>query len=276
MNSRASKLLCGLVSALSLSLSTCHQGSNLPYTTTISPELYYSVLDRSSGQLITSIPESDLTYYRNLKWEVNDINDYYNFITISAKDSHVQKIANYLTTDLVTNEDKANKLLDFVSSYGPYHFDDANGNGKFDGSIDDQIQYAPLTLVTRHGDCDDFAILYASLLKVSDIPFRILRLSRKDQKDDTRYHLAVIVKGDFEGDGLQYEGGIWYYADPTPRDNLKPESIGSNRISEKTYLLTVSDGQNIIEYEREGDHFVRVLSFKERAEELWFSFPGTK
>lgn len=95
--------------------------------------------------------------------------------------------------------ERIKRILAFINSYIHYEYDMQN------------FFLAPVeTLTFKSGDCDDFAILAATLFEAVEIEVAIAEFVNKDPQGSKQYHCMILVHLD------KLEGyGYWYYSDLT-------------------------------------------------------------
>ena len=95
-------------------------------------------------------------------------------------------------------ERRVNFVLAFVQAI-PYTYDKTTGYDEF-------YKYATETLAEGQGDCEDTSILFAAILSGLGFESALLNLPE---------HLAVGVKGNFQGDFVPYGNDKYYYCETT-------------------------------------------------------------
>lgn len=104
------------------------------------------------------------------------------YISKKDKDPIIKRLATFLTKGLITNDEKAQRLLDFVSSEIMYSYEDYWYQSEI-------TKRAHEVLISGDGDCSSKTILYASLLEQCDINYCLLYFDK---------HVNVGVQGNFE------------------------------------------------------------------------------
>ncbi|HML38769.1 MAG TPA: hypothetical protein PKA19_15335 [Bacillota bacterium] len=149
------------------------------------------------------IPESTYEYYKTV--DRNRIRDYSYYVTDSTDDEALAALAkkfreaakegNYSDLDMVKN------IVFFVQNLE--YVDDKVGTG-----YDEYPKFPLETLADQGGDCEDSAILLASLLR--ELGYGTVLLQFKD-------HMAAGVKGEDSMPGSYYEvnGSRYYYVETT-------------------------------------------------------------
>lgn len=149
------------------------------------------------------IPESTYEYYKTV--DRNKIKNYSYYVTDSTDDEYLAALAkkfreaaeegNYSGLDMVKN------IIFFVQNLE--YVDDKVGTG-----YDEYPKFPLETLADQGGDCEDSAILLASLLR--ELGYGTVLLQFKD-------HMAVGVKGEDSIPGSYYEvdGSRYYYVETT-------------------------------------------------------------
>lgn len=165
---------------------------------------------------------------------------------VDGDDIYVKKLATHLTTRAKSNEEKAAILLAFVQSltYEPDTASDVNF-----------VQPPAYTLAYGGGGCDDFAVLYASLLEACDIPYQMF-LGEK--------HAFVGVEGDFDqfyenmrqsGDlivrlpdhlgSVMVDGRRYYVAEPTLPNGLIGRQMEGQSVKHNLSKIRTTVGEVI-------------------------------
>lgn len=149
------------------------------------------------------IPESTYEYYKTV--DRNKIKNYSYYVTDPTDDEYLAVLAkkfreaaekgNYSDLDMVKN------IIFFVQNLE--YVDDKVGTG-----YDEYPKFPLETLADQGGDCEDSAILLASLLR--ELGYGAVLLQFKD-------HMAVGVKGEASVPGSYYEldGSRYYYVETT-------------------------------------------------------------
>lgn len=149
------------------------------------------------------VPKSTFDYYRTM--DRKKIKNYSYYATDTSGDAYLAGLAdkfkeaagkeNYSDLDMVKN------VIFFVQSLK--YIEDKTGTG-----YDEYPKFPLETLADRGGDCDDTAILLASLLR--ELGYGAVLIQFED-------HMAVGVKGDDSIQGSYYEvdGSRYYYVETT-------------------------------------------------------------
>lgn len=114
----------------------------------------------------------------------------------------LKRFVEELTKNAKTNEEKAQKLLDFVTLEIEYNFDEAYGELE-------TIKRPNEVLLTHNSDCSGKSILYASLLQQIDIDWCLVYYNK---------HLAVGVAGNFNPKKtakINFKNKYYYIAETT-------------------------------------------------------------
>ena len=143
---------------------------------------------------------------------------------VDTRDPFVAGLAKILTKGVYSDEEKAQKILDFVNTNIAYSV-------KFE-EYGEYIKHPVETLVEREGDCEDTSILAASLLGSIGVKSVIVTLHGKSNFG----HVVVGVAGDFDGYMIHYRNTKYYLAETTGSSKIK---IGD--LSEKFSQYTVSE-----------------------------------
>jgi predicted transglutaminase-like cysteine proteinase len=149
------------------------------------------------------IPEEAYEYYKTV--ERTKIHNYSYYVTDQSDDEYLAGLAdkfkeaaekeNYSDLDMVKN------IIFFVQNLN--YLDDKVGTG-----YDEYPKFPLETLADQGGDCEDSAILLASLLR--ELGYGTVLLQFED-------HMAVGVKGEdsIPGSYYEYEGSRYYYVETT-------------------------------------------------------------
>lgn len=191
----------GLLLGLGLFLNTHIDNTN----SIISPNV---LIYREIGSFDFAIEAEDYFDYRRKRNSPLRDKDYAKYVTYN--DPNIQSLAEEITEFSETNEDKAGDLLYLVNFYGVYSSD--SDLYLDNASYTEYARYPVETLVETNGDCEDAAILYASLAKAVDLDVILINL---DHKIKDNGHMIVGVAGDFEGKYVEYHGKKYFLADAT-------------------------------------------------------------
>jgi len=137
-----------------------------------------------------------------------------NFIKIN--EPPIQELANQFKQKYKTNEATAQGILDFIHTNIKYDYSELKS--------ENNVRYPIETLFEKKGDCEDTAILGATLMKAAGLDVVLLLL-----KFPGRAHVAIGVKGDFSGIYYSHNGKKYFYAETTcaaPVGTI-PENFGS-------------------------------------------------
>lgn len=163
----------------------------------------------------------------DVKRRSGDIKDYKVFVT--PRDRYVKEIAHFIKTLTkgMSDMDRANCALKFVQSFR--YTSDPEQFGKADYAI-----FPVEMLWSETGDCEDFAILYASIMSALGFDMALIFV-----KSPNGYHMAAgICHRDAEGYSIPYGRKKYCYCEATSTVNGDPNGdlkvVG--RMSE-TYLI---------------------------------------
>ncbi|MFH1638209.1 MAG: transglutaminase-like domain-containing protein [Candidatus Woesearchaeota archaeon] len=148
------------------------------------------------------VKASDYLKFKSQRHRKHGVEDYVNFVTYSHP--KIKSMAQKLTEGSSSKEKSAQLLLDFVHQH------------IYDKSIEedrDYVRYPIETLVERNGDCEDFSILAAALMKSIGIGVALIHLPAGEGEKSG--HLALGVEGDFSGHFYNIDGKKYYYAETT-------------------------------------------------------------
>lgn len=165
------------------------------------------------------VPKNFYSYYRN-KLRIPPFN-YETFIEDPYDDSWLSSLANNLWNlePFFSEEKKLSLILSFVQ-YIPYQSD------KETTGREDYPRYPVETIVDGRGDCEDKAILFASLCRA--LGYKVILLLYPKEE-----HVAVAIKVPWAGKVDHYEVGGENYAfcettQPGWKIGEKPKSLVSN------------------------------------------------
>ncbi len=170
---------------------------------------------------------------------------------VDGEDKYVKHLAQALTSNLDSKEEKASVLLSFVQSLEYHEEDDKRANF---------FQPPSFTLAYGGGGCDDLAILYASLLEAAEVDFRIIIAHTGDPDEK---HALIGVAGDFEGfyneqetalgvrmpdiQGTEFDGKFFAYAEPAQGNAIIGQRMSGHRnwhvIEEEPYTVGELKGE---------------------------------
>jgi len=165
-----------------------------------SPSLSYSWQHNGQRHLILPNPGCLLRYYKNLDRFI--LEDYAAYIFDSYDDEYLTIVTEYLQDEfgLFTSEyDEVNAIASFVQTM-EYAEDDP------EDTTFEYPRYPVEMLGDRQGDCEDKAILLATLLDVRDYNVSLLRLPD---------HMAVGVHLEKKIETLSYFIDEYYYLEST-------------------------------------------------------------
>jgi len=160
---------------------------------------------------IMQVRASEYLDYRNRSHVTTSSESFANYVTYGSET--IKKISQELTSGIKSDEASAQKILDFV-----------NKSIIYDWTIEKERNYAryPLeTLVERNGDCEDMAILAASLMKSKGIDVIFVEIPGSPG------HIGVGISGGYKGKYYELEGRKYYYANAAGiSENQKIWKIG--------------------------------------------------
>ncbi len=160
------------------------------------------------------IPTKKYFACKQLKHVNLDIAELVDWVTY--KDDTIAEIAHKLTEDAPSKEEKAQLLLDYVHSH------------IYDGTVEERFNYSkyPIeTIVERCGDCEDFSILGAALMKAVGIDVALVHFPA--EKGEDMSHVGLAVGGNFSGNYYNINEKKYYYAETTGTRELSSRSKGS-------------------------------------------------
>lgn len=137
------------------------------------------------------------------------------YISKKGQDEFTSKLAKELTKNCTSNEEKAQKLLDFVSNEITYSFADYWYQSEV-------TKRAHEVIISGFGDCSGKTTLYASMLEQCGIPYCLLYFKN---------HINVGVAGDFGVDNP-----FTYTIDNTTY-HMAETTIPDFKIGNRTYAL---------------------------------------
>lgn len=132
-----------------------------------------------------------------------DFEDMSNFI--DYRDPTIKSISDYFVKESLSKEETLEKMWEFVRSHVKYYADSLITS--FTGNY---IRSPLETLIEGKGDCEDIAILFASLVKAQGWGVCLFHLKNKDKEVS---HVAAGVAGDFEGWHFKINGKKYFIAD---------------------------------------------------------------
>lgn len=149
---------------------------------------------------------------------------------VTPEDATVKQMADSLSmiTSNMSDHDTAEYVLKFVNSIIHYRSDmSVHGRGEY-------WQFPIETLYLGTGDCEDFAILYVSLMQA--MGFETLLVMEPEHVST-----AVLVDAEVGETTVEYHGKIFVTADPT-------NGRGLGYYEPVVNLLTPSDGMGTLTY----------------------------
>ena len=126
---------------------------------------------------------------------------------VTYKDSTIIKIAEAITKDQ-DKEKSAQTILEFVHRFV---YDDLHEKK----NAYDYVKYPIETMAEGGGDCEDLAILGASLMKAKGLDVVFFRVPENSAIGVAADHLAIGVEGNFLGHYRKFEDKKYYFAEPT-------------------------------------------------------------
>ncbi len=168
--------------------------------------------DQIGGQSYKlTFPVQEYFRHKQMRHTSNGVMDYANWVTYESP--VIKEFAKYVTQNLKTPEEKAQRLLDFVHSQ------------IYDSRIEmerDYVKYPIETMVERNGDCEDLSILAAALIKSVGLDVSLVYILPLEGEKST--HMAMGVVGEFKGRHYELEGRKYYYTETTGTDWLTNRS----------------------------------------------------
>lgn len=159
-------------------------------------------------------------------------------IYISKKNRNplVKKLASHLIEGLQSNEEKAQRLLDFVTNEIQYSYEDHWYNAEV-------TKLSHEVLLSGEADCSGKSTLLASLLEQCDIPYCLLYFDR---------HINVGVKGNFKDENhyvFKLKKETYYMAETTvPKFKIGESRLSNSEILEKVIFYQIPyRSKNVIE-----------------------------
>ncbi len=162
------------------------------------------------------------------------------FAYIQGQNPVFRRIADKLTEGSTSQEEKAQKLLDFVTTDIAYDFENAN----YEQETNSEVILDPQdVLFHREGDCNNKVNLFATLLEQYKIPFVLIHY---------KHHVNVAVQGDFPlANGLNFvwKGKRYFIAETTAkgfqiglsRTGYVDEQTGESRELGLDDVITIQD-----------------------------------
>lgn len=139
-----------------------------------------------------AIPLSDASKV-SVKYAIPSIDYFYSYY-ITPHDENIRKFATSATTGKSTADDKAQAIFDELGRSGVRYASDPNDPM---GEGIDYVQFPSKTLDLKRGDCDDLAVLYASLLESVQVNTKLIYIP---------HHVFV---------GYEYTDGRWHLVETT-------------------------------------------------------------
>jgi hypothetical protein len=137
--------------------------------------------------------------FKNMNHSDSTYEDMLNWVTYTNQT--IERHTKLMTKDKKSKEEKAQIILDFVHT----RF--------YDKSIEEgpnYVKYPIETMVEGVGDCEDMAILAASMMKSIGIDVALVVYTPENGN-----HVALGISGDFKGIYFEEKGKKYYYAETT-------------------------------------------------------------
>ncbi|MBI5065793.1 hypothetical protein HZA97_06150 [Candidatus Woesearchaeota archaeon] len=144
------------------------------------------------------IPTNDYLKFKVQKHKNIPIKDFVYFVTYNHPE--IKKIADHLVKNI--KGDPAQIFLDFVHSLVIY-----------DVTIEkesDYVRYPLETLVERNGDCEDFSILAAALMKSAGVDVALIYIPKENNENA---HMALGICGNYSGTYYEFNEKKYYFAE---------------------------------------------------------------
>lgn len=155
------------------------------------------------------IPTEDYFKFKVQRHRDIKISDFIYFVTYNH--SKIKEIADSLVKNV--KGDPAQIILDFVYSLIIYDLTIEQDS--------DYVRYPLETLVERNGDCEDFCILAAALMKSIGIDVALIYLPKGDNKNA---HMALGICGNYSGTYYEFKEKRYYFSEATGPEWLKGPS----------------------------------------------------
>lgn len=158
----------------------------------------------------------------------------------------INRLVQTLTAQLVKKEEKAQRLLDFVTANIQYDQDEAQDTREGTQTLRRPNE----VLMARRSVCSGLTILYASLLEVADIDYRLAYFPS---------HISVVVEGEYGSQAsyqIELNRKVYTLAEPTCRRfRIGRSKVGSDGVEFDLKQLTMvqkpSDRENGVIYYRQ-------------------------
>ncbi|MBL7753562.1 MAG: transglutaminase domain-containing protein [Chitinophagaceae bacterium] len=171
---------------------------------------------RDSSITYNTPPYMDLTKFTGYQVKCGNIGSY---ISQGGKDEFIKRLADQLTSDVKTPEEKYARLLDFVTQKILYSFEDY----WYEAEI---TKRAHEVVFSGEADCSGKSTLYASLLEALNLPYCLIYFE---------HHMNVGVPGNFPAENgyqIDLEGTRYFMAETT----VPGFQIGISRLSNAEIL----------------------------------------
>jgi len=183
-------------------------------TKTEYPDFYYEkTIGSGESEANFLLGLSELYQLRNdFASELSESGYYTYFYNVDPLDETVVYVTDSLVSDLMTEEERAFAILEFVRKNVKYNFDPSWYN--------DWPMPPAYTLLSGKGDCDDMSILMISMMNRAGVSNAELCIADASEPYDDAYdHMTVGLDA---GDG-------WYIFEATCSDCTKPwpEDVGN-------------------------------------------------
>ncbi len=192
-------------------------------------EAQYSFFDQS---LFVSVPPSLYVYYNNLSHVIKNDSYYAQFITPQTVQSIADSIFN-LTQDLPYSEEQfANKVLDFVHQI-PYNITGA--------------KYPVETLIENQGDCGALSLLAASIMKAGGLDVVLIKYTATDF---AHMNVGVNLPHDpvyknlfFAATNVQHGNQTYWTAEATPKADWKVGDQPASMTNTLTEIIPIENSE---------------------------------
>ena len=173
--------------------------------------LFLKVLDSGETEArsvkISVSLSSYLSYKSKSTHRETDMTDFRDYVT--SDDPVIIQLAEALTSGIKTKEAATRTILNFCQ-YFPY--------SEWGSIVEHNNLRRPVETLVESGDCDNMAVLAASLMRALGIESALLDLEhelKQDGKNIFRRHFAVGVVGNFSGVHYELDGIKYFYAEAT-------------------------------------------------------------
>ncbi len=177
----------------------------------------------------------DTNEYLQLKVQNHNPKEAKDFVKyVTYQHPQIIAIAEKITENCKTPEEKTSKILDFVHQYVYDKRSEKDGN---------YVRFPLETIVEGNGDCEDLSILGAALMKAIGIEVALIDIPNPEK--DKPGHVALGVVGDFKGSHYELNGKKYFFAETTGTDwRNKPSTwkighIPENYKTRKAFIYVV-------------------------------------